>query len=79
MVEQLAVKHKLPLSLEYNANLGYHINVAIPQNASMIISDLPAEFIQVLYRSTSFMEFNFHCISNVLFMRRREKTGDPSR
>ncbi|XP_072757634.1 mutS protein homolog 4 [Anoplolepis gracilipes] len=46
MVEQLAVKYKLPLSLEYNANLGYHINVAIPQNVSMIISNLPAEFIQ---------------------------------
>lgn len=49
MVEQLAIKHKLPLSLEYNANLGYHINVVIPQNMNMIISDLPAEFIQVIY------------------------------
>lgn len=73
------MKHKLPLSLEYNANLGYHINVVIPQNASMIISDLPAEFIQVIYRLISFMEFNFDCTFNVLFMRRREKTGDPLR
>ncbi|KAL6432804.1 hypothetical protein ACFW04_006284 [Cataglyphis niger] len=54
MVEQLAVKHKLPLSLEYNANLGYHINVVIPQNASMIISDLPAEFIQARKNRRSF-------------------------
>ncbi|XP_025269482.1 mutS protein homolog 4-like [Camponotus floridanus] len=46
MVEQLAIKYKLPLSLEYNANLGYHINVVTPQNMNMIISDLPAEFIQ---------------------------------
>ncbi|KAM0733913.1 MutS protein-like protein 4 [Formica fusca] len=54
LVEQLAVKHKLPLSLEYNANLGYHINVVIPQNASMIISDLPAEFIQARKNRRSF-------------------------
>lgn len=48
MVEQFAVKYKLPLSLEYNANLGYHINAVIPQNVNMIISDLPVEFIQVI-------------------------------
>jgi len=47
MVEQLAVKHKLPLSLEYNTNLGYHVNVIIPRGLNMTISDLPAEFIQV--------------------------------
>jgi len=49
MVEQLAVKHKLQLSLEYNINLGYHINVVIPRGSNMTISDLPAEFIQVTY------------------------------
>ncbi|XP_050453285.1 mutS protein homolog 4-like [Cataglyphis hispanica] len=47
-------KYILPLSLEYNANLGYHINVVIPQNASMIISDLPAEFIQARKNRRSF-------------------------
>nr|XP_012233135.1 PREDICTED: mutS protein homolog 4-like [Linepithema humile] len=45
-VEQLAVQHKLPLSLEYNANLGYHINVIVPRGQDVKISDLPAEFIQ---------------------------------
>jgi len=53
MVEQLAVKHKLPLSLEYNTNLGYHVNVIIPRSLNITISDLPAEFIQVIhFRST---------------------------
>lgn len=47
MVEQLSVKHKLLLSLEHSVNLGYHINVAVPRNLNMKISDLPAEFIQV--------------------------------
>lgn len=50
MVEQLAVQHKLPLSLEYNANLGYHINVIIPRGQDVKTSDLPAEFIQVTRR-----------------------------
>lgn len=50
MVEQLAVKHKLPLSLEYNTNLGYHIKVIIPRSSNMTLSDLPAEFIQVTHR-----------------------------
>ncbi|XP_011877521.1 PREDICTED: mutS protein homolog 4-like isoform X1 [Vollenhovia emeryi] len=52
MVEQLAVKHKLPLSLEYNTNMGYHINVATPRN--MTISDLPVEFIQARKNRRSF-------------------------
>jgi len=47
MVEQLAVKHKLPLSLEYNINLGYHINAIIPRALNIDTSKLPAEFIQV--------------------------------
>ncbi|XP_018317051.1 mutS protein homolog 4 [Mycetomoellerius zeteki] len=54
MVEQLAVKHKLPLSLEYNINLGYYINVVIPRGSNMIISDLPAEFIQARKNRRSF-------------------------
>ncbi|XP_071576278.1 mutS protein homolog 4-like [Temnothorax nylanderi] len=45
IVEQLAVRHKVPLSLEYNTYLGHHINVIIPR-LNMTISDLPAEFIQ---------------------------------
>ncbi|KYN19241.1 MutS protein like protein 4 [Trachymyrmex cornetzi] len=54
MVEQLAVNHKLPLSLEYNVNLGYHINVVIPRGSNMIISNLPAEFIQARKNRRSF-------------------------
>ncbi|XP_025075394.1 mutS protein homolog 4-like [Pogonomyrmex barbatus] len=54
MVEQLAVKHKLPLSLEYNINLGYHINVVIPRGLNMTISNLPAEFIQTRKNRRSF-------------------------
>ncbi|KAL0130729.1 hypothetical protein PUN28_002386 [Cardiocondyla obscurior] len=54
MVEQLAMKHKLPLSLEYNTNLGYHINAVIPRNFNMKISDLPMEFIQVRQNRRSF-------------------------
>ncbi|XP_071555070.1 mutS protein homolog 4 [Temnothorax nylanderi] len=54
MVEQLAVRHKLSLSLEYNTNLGYHINVIIPRGLNMKISDLPAEFIQARKNRRSF-------------------------
>ncbi|XP_018342964.1 PREDICTED: mutS protein homolog 4-like [Trachymyrmex septentrionalis] len=54
MVEQLAVKHKLPLSLEYNINLGYHINAVIPRGSNMTISDLSAEFIQARKHRRSF-------------------------
>ncbi|XP_018401348.1 PREDICTED: mutS protein homolog 4-like [Cyphomyrmex costatus] len=54
MVEQLAVKHKLPLSLEYNINLGYHINILIPRGSNITISNLPAEFIQARKNRRSF-------------------------
>ncbi|XP_029169725.1 mutS protein homolog 4-like [Nylanderia fulva] len=54
MVEQLAVKYKLPLSLDYNTSLSYHINVAIQQNVNMAISDLPEEFIQTRQNRRSF-------------------------
>ncbi|XP_020285016.1 mutS protein homolog 4-like [Pseudomyrmex gracilis] len=54
MVEQLSVKHKLLLSLEHSVNLGYHINVAVPRNLNMKISDLPAEFIQARKNRRSF-------------------------
>ncbi|XP_011702971.1 PREDICTED: mutS protein homolog 4-like [Wasmannia auropunctata] len=54
IVEQLAVKHKLPLSLEYNTNLGYHINAAVPRGLNVTMSDLPAEFIQARKNKKSF-------------------------
>lgn len=61
-VEQLAVRHKLPLSLEYNANLGYHISVIMPRDQNVKISDLPAEFIQVSRRSTRWKRESFSII-----------------
>lgn len=60
MVEQLAVKHKLPLSLEYNTNVGYHINIIIPRGSNMTISDLPAEFIQVIHSLINAEESQLH-------------------
>lgn len=42
------MQHKLPLSLEYNANLGYHIHLIIPRSRDITISSLPTEFIQVI-------------------------------
>ncbi|EZA53357.1 MutS protein-like protein [Ooceraea biroi] len=50
IVEQLAVKHRLPLTLEYNTNLGYHINSIIPRGSNIAMSELPAEFIQASHR-----------------------------
>ncbi|KAG5327604.1 MSH4 protein, partial [Pseudoatta argentina] len=68
MVEQLAVKHKLPLSLEYSINLGYHINVVIPRGSNMTISDLPVEFIQarknrrsITMTTTALLTLNKQC------------------
>ncbi|XP_014474027.1 PREDICTED: mutS protein homolog 4-like [Dinoponera quadriceps] len=52
LVEASAVKHKLPLSLEYNVNLGYHIQMVVPR--CLDISDLSTEFIQVRKNRRSF-------------------------
>lgn len=46
-MQESAVKHKLPLSLEYNVNLGYHIHVVVPRGLNLAVFELPAEFIQV--------------------------------
>ncbi|EFN83847.1 MutS protein-like protein 4 [Harpegnathos saltator] len=54
LVEVSAVKHKLPLSLEYNVNLGYHMHVVVPRGLDIAISDLSAEFIQVRKNRRSF-------------------------
>ncbi|OAD55100.1 MutS protein like protein 4, partial [Eufriesea mexicana] len=47
MVENLASKYKLTLSLSCNASLGYHIQAILPRNSNTNIFDPPSEFIEV--------------------------------
>ncbi|XP_071873300.1 mutS protein homolog 4 [Bombus fervidus] len=47
MVENLASKHKLTLSLNCNASLGYHIQAILPRSLNTENFDLPSEFIEV--------------------------------
>ncbi|XP_031835707.2 mutS protein homolog 4 isoform X2 [Nomia melanderi] len=47
MVENLASKHKLPLSLGCNASDGYHIQAILPRNSTTETFQLPMEFIEV--------------------------------
>ncbi|XP_017793105.1 PREDICTED: mutS protein homolog 4-like [Habropoda laboriosa] len=47
MVENLASKYKLTLSLNCNASLGYHCQVILPRNSNAEIFDPPPEFIEV--------------------------------
>lgn len=49
MVENLASKYKLTLSLSCNANLGYHVQMILPRIYSNAeIFDPPSEFIEVV-------------------------------
>ncbi|XP_053981836.1 mutS protein homolog 4-like [Hylaeus volcanicus] len=47
MVENLASKYKLPLSLGCNVSLGYHIQAILPRTLNAETFDLPTEFIEV--------------------------------
>lgn len=47
MVENLASKHKLTLSLNCNASLGYHIQAILPRSLNTENFNLPSEFIEV--------------------------------
>ncbi|XP_076669695.1 rho GTPase activating protein at 19D isoform X2 [Andrena cerasifolii] len=47
MVENLASKYKLTLSLACNASLGYHVQAIFPRNWNAEAFDPPAEFIEV--------------------------------
>lgn len=47
MVENLASKHKLTLSLSCNASLGYHIQAILPRSLNTENFNPPSEFIEV--------------------------------
>ncbi|KAK9297473.1 hypothetical protein QLX08_008880 [Tetragonisca angustula] len=47
MVENLASKYKLTLSLSCNASLGYHVQAMLPRNSNAGTFDLPSEFTEV--------------------------------
>ncbi|XP_076648017.1 mutS protein homolog 4 [Halictus rubicundus] len=47
MVENLASKYKLPLSLGCNATQGYHVQAILPRNSGVEVFQLPTEFIEV--------------------------------
>ncbi|XP_043524945.1 mutS protein homolog 4-like isoform X2 [Frieseomelitta varia] len=47
MVENLASKYKLTLSLSCNASLGYHVQAMLPRNLNAETFDLPSEFIEI--------------------------------
>lgn len=78
-MEASAVRHKLPLSLEYNVNLGYHIHVAVPRGLDMTVSDLSTEFIQVTRLSALIHAQSRLYATSPVILYRYEKIEDPSR